>query len=235
MADSTSDLVRGFVLAAGALAFLATAAPVAAQPARAEADGTTQLHTAVLADDARLVARLVREGANVRATTRYGVTPLSLAVVNGNTALVNLLLASGADPNTVAGEGETVLMSAARAGHTEIVQTLLERGADSNARERWRGQTALMWAAGENHPAVVSTLLRHGADPNLAGDTLEFWAMVPSEPATPKIVMPRGGMTALQYAARQGSLEAAEAPIASPAMISTSRIPTGSARCSTPR
>jgi uncharacterized protein len=216
MADSSSDLMRRFLRTASSLVLLATlATPASAQSASGlEADGTTLLHKAVLADDLAQVTRLVRGGANVEAATRYAVTPLSLAVVNGNKAVVDLLLASGASPNTISGEGETVLMSASRAGHVAIVEALLARGADPNARERWRGQTALMWAAGENHPLAVTALLRHGADPNLAGDTLDFWSMVPSEPATPKIVMARGGMTALQYAARQGSLESVRALVA---------------------
>ena len=237
MAASRFDVTRRFLNAAGSSFVLAAlATPVGrtvancrpepagqevhlvlrSNPSALETDGTTTLHNAVLADDLPQVKRLVRSGANVRAATRYGVTPLSLAVVNGNKAIVDVLLGSGADPNTLSGEGETVLMSASRAGHIEIVEELLSLGADPNARESWRGQTALMWAAGENHPAVVTTLLRHGADPNLAGDTLDFWSMVPSEPATPKIVMPRGGMTALHYAARQGSFEAVRALISAP-------------------
>jgi ankyrin repeat protein len=229
MAASSSDLMRGFLHAATScfvVAALATSAS-AQSPYGFEADGTTMLHKAVVADDLSQVTRLVRGGAKVGAATRYGVTPLLLAVVNGNKAVVDLLLASGADPNTVSGEGETVLMSASRAGHVRIVEGLLARGADPNARERWRGQTALMWAAGENHPAVVTVLLRHGADPNLTGDALDFWSMVPSEPATPKIVMARGGMTALHYAARQGALESVRALVGSPEIDLNQQDPDG--------
>jgi ankyrin repeat protein len=228
MAASKSDRARRYRRAAAAFVVLAAlSASASAQSARIEADGTTVLHKAILADDLQQVTQLVRGGADVRAATRYGVTPLSLAVVNGNKVVVDLLLTSGADPNTTSGEGETVLMSASRAGHVEIVETLLARGADPNARERWRGQTALMWAAGENHPKVVKTLLHHGANPNLVADALEFWAMVPSEPATPKIVMPRGGMTALQYAARQGSFEAVRALVSAPGLDLNQQDPDG--------
>jgi hypothetical protein len=43
----------------------------------AEADGTTALHWAVRNDDATLVDRLIRAGANVTAANRYGVTDRS--------------------------------------------------------------------------------------------------------------------------------------------------------------
>src|SRR6476659_1691475 len=42
----------------------------------AEPDGTTALHVATDQDDLATVELLVRAGANVKATNRYGVTPL---------------------------------------------------------------------------------------------------------------------------------------------------------------
>ncbi|MBM3779703.1 MAG: ankyrin repeat domain-containing protein, partial [Acidimicrobiia bacterium] len=47
-------------------------------------DGTTALHWAVRVDDPVAVDALIRAGANVRATTRFGVTPLALAATNGS-------------------------------------------------------------------------------------------------------------------------------------------------------
>lgn len=181
-----------------------------------EPDGTTPLHRAILGGDNRLVAHLLRRGADAGATTRYGVTPLALAVLGGHLDIVDALLAAGARPDSVVGEGETLLMIAARTGHQAIVERLLARGANPNALERWRGQTALMLAAGNSHAGVVTALVRRGANPNAVSDTLEFWSMVPSEPATPKIAMARGGMTALHYAARQGARESVAALAAAP-------------------
>jgi ankyrin repeat protein len=178
---------------------------------KADVNGTTPLHRAVRSNDLPRVQRLIRAGADVKLANRYGVTPLSLAAVNGNPAIVAALLKAGADANSLAGEGETALMSAARAGHVDVVRQLLVHGAYPDAREKWRGQTALMWAAAENHPEVVHVLLEHGADPNASGDILEYWSMLPSESATPKVTMPKGGMAALHYAARQGALEAVKA------------------------
>jgi uncharacterized protein len=180
-------------------------------------DGTTPLIAAVRANDVALVRRLIRSGAGIKQANRYGLNALSVAALNGNREIVAMLLDAGADVNTVSGDGETVLMTAARAGHLEVVRLLLARDANPDAREGWRGQSALMWAAAENHGAVVAELLKNGADPNASGNILDYWAMLPSESATPKITMPKGGMAALHYAARQGALAAVEALAASPA------------------
>ena len=55
-----------------------------ADPNAAQTDGTTALHWAVQADDVDLVAMLVKAGANVQATNRYGIPPLTLAATNGS-------------------------------------------------------------------------------------------------------------------------------------------------------
>src|SRR5262245_16045249 len=47
------------------------------------ADGTTPLHYAAERDDQAMVELLIKSGANVKATNRYGVPPLAIAAVNG--------------------------------------------------------------------------------------------------------------------------------------------------------
>jgi ankyrin repeat protein len=152
---------------------------------RAQVDGMTALHWAAYHDDLELATRLLRAGADSKATNRYGVTPLSLACTNGNEKIVELLLEERADPNTSLRGGETVLMTAARTGKLGPVKALLARGADVNAKER-RGQTALMWAAAEGHAEVVQTLTDAGAD---------FRTPLAS------------GFTPLLFAAREGRIE----------------------------
>lgn len=122
------------------------------------------LHDAAYQDDAAAVERLVRAGADVKASNRYGVTPLSLACTNGNAAMVELLLKAGADVNAALPGGETPLMTASRTGNAQIVKALIARGAEVNANVR--GQTALMWAAAEGHADAVEALLKAGADLN---------------------------------------------------------------------
>jgi ankyrin repeat protein len=170
----------------------------------------------VQSNDLALVQRLIRGGSNVNTANRYGVTPLSIAAVSGNMSVVAALLDAGADANAAAGEGEPVLMSAARSGHPDVVNAQLAHGADVDRREGWQHQTALMWAVAEDHPGVAQTLLEHGADSNASADVLEYWAMSPSEEATPKVNTPKGGMAALHYGARQGALAAVRVLASSP-------------------
>src|SRR6516162_11201277 len=92
---------------------------------KTEVDGTTSLHYAVRNDDAQLVDRLIRAGANVKAANRYGITSLYLACVNGNAAMIEKLLNSGADANAVSTEGETALMTASRTGNVDSIKVLL--------------------------------------------------------------------------------------------------------------
>lgn len=167
-------------------------------------DGTTPLHWAVRANDVDTVQRLLRSGANPDAANRYGVTPLSLAATNGSAALIQALLQAGAHPTG------SILMTAARTGNAEVIRMLIARGADANARESSLGETALMWAAAENHPEAVRALIEHGADPNARSEKLAYAKdRFGLEGVT--TILPRGSWTALMYAARQGSIEAARA------------------------
>ena len=173
-----------------------------------DTDGTTPLHTAVLANDFPTIQKLLRSGANASAANRYGVTPLSLAATNGNPVVVEMLLKAGADPTANLPGGQTLLMTAARTGNPDVVKMFLDRGGDPNARENTNNETALMWAAAENHPEAVKLLVAHGADVNARSKPLEY--------KTDRFglegvltILPRGNMTALMYAAREGSLAAA--------------------------
>ena len=176
-----------------------------------EADGTTALHWAVRADSVELVRALLRGGARAGAANRYGITPLALAAVNGNAETMALLLDAGANPNAVSGEGETVLMAAARTGRPGPLKLLLARGANANAREGAFGETALMWAAGHNHPEAVRVLVAGGADPDARSTVIDLPKVKVDLATMVTTALPRGGMTALMYAARQGALAAASA------------------------
>ena len=174
-----------------------------------QADGTTALHWAAYYNDTETVKLLLKAGASPAVTNRFGASPLSEAAISGNTELVKVLLDAGADAKTASTlDGETVLMSAARSGNLEAVRLLLDRGADVNARERYKGQTALMWAAAERHAAIVKLLLERGADWKVRSFDRE--TRPPKLSAASSISpIPRGGFTALMFAAREGDLESA--------------------------
>ncbi len=174
--------------------------------------------------------RCIGAGAQVNAKNRYAVTPLTLAAVNGSAAVVDALLKAGADANTVGTDGETVLMLAARTGNPDAVRLLLDRGANVNARETWHGETALMWAAAEDHAAVVSLLASRGADLNARSTVPEFPKVKVDAATMVFTALPRGGLTALMLAARQGRCAMAYAPLPRPAPISTPSIPMGRRR-----
>ena len=179
-----------------------------------EADGTTALHWAARANDAETVQLLIRAGANVNAANRYGLTPLALAATNGDAEIVTALLDAGANANAAIPAGETVLMTAARTGDPETVNRLLAKGADVNAKESSFGETALMWAAAENHAAVVTLLTQRGADLNAVSDLLTFSNARVDIATMVTTALPRGGLTPLMYAARQGALDSTRALIA---------------------
>jgi ankyrin repeat protein len=172
-------------------------------------DGTTPLHWAATADDIEMTRLLLGAGARADVANRYGVTPLAVAAVNGSLAVTTALLEAGADARGRVGDGETVLMAAARTGRPAVAQALIERGADVNAREPWHGETALMWAAGENHGDMVRLLAAHGADLDAKSNVLEFPKVKVDLATMVTTALPRGGLTALMLAARQGARDAA--------------------------
>ena len=190
----------------------------------AASDGTTNLHRAISTNEpVTAIEVLIKGGADVNAVNRYGVTPLSLAATNGNDRVLDLLLKSGASRKSADAalpDGRTLLMLAARTGNAAAIKVLVGAGASVNAAETRTGSTALMWAALENRADAVRALVAAGANvnarsrvtayphtpPGVIGDALEEGASYVGQ-----TVLPKGGWTALMYAARQGALDAARA------------------------
>ncbi len=172
------------------------------------ADGSTALIWAAHRNDLDAVNLLLEANAEVSAANAYGVTALMQASAHGNAAMIEELLKAGADPNAASTEGQTPLLSAARSGSADAVRVLLNHGAQVDAQEGWRRQTALMWAAAANHPDTVQLLIEHGASVNSRSTV---WPQKQAKKEDGNLVTPppKGGLTALLYAARQGSLEAA--------------------------
>jgi uncharacterized protein len=116
-------------------------------------------------------------------------------------------------------------MTAARVGVLDAVQLLLDRGAAVDGKDEAFQQTALMFAVRENHPDVAQLLLSKGAQVNAktrVGPT-PGWVLPNSVPGFGHgIGIVRGGLPArgsrapipgglspLQYAARDGRMEVA--------------------------
>jgi ankyrin repeat protein len=186
-------------------------------------DNATALHWAVHLNDSAVVDVLLRAGAKADLADDTGVTPIYLACVNRNGVMVDKLLEAGANANTATVSGETVLMTCARTGEAAGVRALLTRGALVNAKEPVHDQTALMWAAAQAHPEAVDALLRGGADVRARSRSYEqtVTSEVTQRAGREELnyTVPRGGSTALLFAARSGDVESARLLIAAGADV----------------
>ncbi len=187
-------------------------------PNAPDVDGTTPLIWAAHNGDAETGKLLIAAGANVKATNRYGINALHEAATLGDLAMMEALLKAGADPNAAYGAGETPLMLAARTGNLNAVKLLIDRGANVNGADEFKGYTPLMFAATENQAEVAKLLIEHGANVNARSRRFEFGSL---KEAAGGALMERaeGGMTPLQYAAREGNIETGQVLLAAGADV----------------
>ncbi len=173
-----------------------------------DSEGAAPLHWAVQNDDTETALLLLKSGAKANVASRNGVTPLSLAAINRNAVVEEALLKAGADPNAGAPGGETILMNAASTGDAVLVELLLSHGANLQARGSAFGETALMLTAAENQAKAVAVLLGHGSEIDERSTALTY-AKDRFGLEGVNTILPKGNWTALMYAARQGSTDAA--------------------------
>lgn len=189
-------------------------------------DLRTPLEIAVELQRLDIVERLLTYGAAIdgRSTMISGsdndtcLTPLQIATKAGSLIFVNILLEKGANLNKrrspiwYKGLESTIdaflspLQLAITWNRLDVLEALLAHGADVNDRASMRTffhsnvsllearQTPLQLAVSKNHPEAVGLLLDYYADVNAPAH-------------------PRGGATALQYAAMVGSVSIARALI----------------------
>lgn len=197
---------------------------------RIETDGTTLLMRAIHNRNTDLARLLIESGADISLTNRYGMAPLILAVRRNNLEITTLLLAYGADANTLSVEGESVLMSASKTGNVELIKILLAGNAehyspngeliltskaDPNIIEGWKGQTAIMWAAAYGHAETIRLLIEAGADIDQPSFVVNVAPVARDwlQGGFVYTAIPKGRMTALHFAAREGKLESIRALI----------------------
>jgi ankyrin repeat protein len=171
-------------------------------------DGTSALLWATHWLDADAVRMLLDAGADPNLANAYGLTPLLEASRLGDVDVATALIDAGADPRYVGFEGETLLMAAAGAGSLPLVERYLAAGADVNAKETGQDQTALMWAAAGGHTGVVNALIAAGADLDAVAKPTDL-PHIGGEGGRMYVDHSSRGLTALMFAARQGSLESA--------------------------
>jgi ankyrin repeat protein len=188
-----------------------------------EVDGTSALHWAVRAGEVSITELLIRAGGRVDSVNRYGVTPLSLAARTGRGDLVGLLLSFGANIKTAEAalpEGQTLVMLAAQTGSVDALKRLITAGSNVNARETRTGTSALVWAASSNRADAVRALAEAGADLNVQSKVTSYphtqngvllSGVEEGVSYVGQTVLPRGGWSAVMYAAREGATDAARA------------------------
>src|SRR5436190_905212 len=105
--------------------------------------------------------------------------------------------------------GTTVrLVEAVKQGNVTAVKALIAQRSDVNAAEQWQGQTPLMFAASQNNAAAVKALIDAGANKDEKSKLLSFPEFKFETSGMVVTVLPRGGWTALMYAARDGAIDA---------------------------
>lgn len=159
-----------------------------------DARGNSALHWAALANDARLVSRLLAAGADARLTNAAGATPLHYGT--GSERIVRELLQAGADPQAKSLNGATPLhTAAARTRAHRSVKLLVDAGADPDAPRA-------LFPGGVNAPM---------SDPGLGVISPLALAVWFGDPRSAKILLERGaqpggtkGMTPVAAAAFSG-------------------------------
>lgn len=193
--------------------------------------GTTELITAIRANDISKVKALIQGGANVNEQDRAGSrTALHWAAKGGNLEAMATLVAAKADPNIKDRQGRTPMWGAVE-NTPEVVKFLLDNGGDINARDTVNA-TPLLWAAGFGRPETVALLIERKADVKAVDDngwTALIWAAGIGQPQTVELLVKAGadlnaadrqtGDTPLLRAARTGKPESLKVLLAAGADI----------------
>lgn len=183
--------------------------------------GYAPLHLAARSNHRTAVATLIAAGAPVNAVTANGATPLMLAAAAGDPAAVTTLLENGAAVNATDGpKALTPLMFAAAYGRVAAVRTLLEHGAKPDVTSKVVDVSALKTPEEE-----TAERQRQQVRPvtGAAGAATTLNAVRVPGVDRPfrysELIGAQGGLSALQFAAREGHLETVKALLAGGAPI----------------
>jgi ankyrin repeat protein len=178
----------------------------------------TPLHLASQAGHAAIIAALLKASADVNAPTTTGATPLMQAAASGNVDAVKALLDGGAAINARdKAADETALMFAAALDRADVVKLLIARGADVKLTARMIDRAAGPLAPGEQALQEASRGARQPVGNAAAAPAGRGGTAAPDVPGVTRpysyneLIGKVGGLTALHFAARQGSLESVKA------------------------
>jgi ankyrin repeat protein len=186
--------------------------------------GVSPLYLAARGTDAATIRALLAAGADANTALPEGETVLMTAAKAGDAEVVRMLL-TGSSGIALGAFAEPTAASGTASGYgaAAAVTPEPENRADPNAKEGWYGQTALMWAAAEGHTNVVRLLLAAGANVDERSRLVDVpessYERLDGDFAYPKT--PKGGLTALHFAARAGAPDAVRALIEGGADLDT--------------
>jgi ankyrin repeat protein len=181
----------------------------AAEPDRRVVDAARQR-------DARAVAALIRQKADVNVPQADGATALHWAAQWDDAALAGQLLKAGARVGALNDYGVMPLSLAATNGSAPMIELLIAAGASPNAALP-TGESVLMTASRTGKVEAVTALLSRGADVNARqkskGQTALMWAVSERHAPVVEALVAAGadvharteaGFTPLLFAAREG-------------------------------
>jgi uncharacterized protein len=206
-----------------------------ANPAAAMENGMTPLSLACEAGNADLVKELLKAGADVNQTMPNGETPLMMAARTGRLPVMELLLAKGAKVDEREKlRGTTALMWAAANSNSDAVRLLISKGAEVNAHSGTTAPGRRPYLAETGRSRIQEFIDGRGQggtvvdvdapdakvsdDPNARADAEKRLAeerkvakrtisVFPDPQPGNKSVKQWGGLTPLQFAVREGSMD----------------------------
>ena len=186
--------------------------------------GYTPLHLASQRGHEAAIEALVKGGANPNLPTVTGATSLMLAAASGHIAAVKQLLAHQADVNAKENaNGQTALMFAAAYDRPEVVKLLVELGADVALESKVTDISSLV--SPEEALQEEIRLATQRTPTNAGGKSAAPTLTAPPPPDKPandipgvtrayrynELIGKQGGLSAMHYAVRQGSMASVKA------------------------
>jgi uncharacterized protein len=190
--------------------------------------GYSPLFMAAKSGASSVIDVLLKAGADAKAQAGDGLTPLMMASMAGDPASVRVLVEHGADVNAREAElGQTSLMFAAAFDRPDVIEELARHGADLDAATPVKQPPPQVRGFQQNPvpPAPAQAAPPANAGQAAAAGTPATGRGAPVPPAAQPQQQqqqqqgpdtrgggnPHGGLTPLMYAARDGSLAAAQA------------------------
>lgn len=171
--------------------------------------GYTPLFMASERGRASVIDVLLKAGADPKATAMGGFTPLMSAAMSGSQESIRLLLDRGADPNARESEHEQSPLSfAASFNRPDAIEVLLKHGANPNVATKTLPPAASRPNPEAPPPAAPAPAAPGGTSPAKAAADKEKPAAVQFEGGEKGGRNPRGRLTPLMFAAREGGAEA---------------------------